>query len=106
MRHKMGLDAVFYDRRHGREVRSSELCVTRLVVPLIAANPHDPPTKFEFDTPESEYDTPLMWSHDLVIGDLGYRSEDCPKFKNWDMDTSINDLVFLRFEELPTEENK
>jgi hypothetical protein len=97
----MGLDAVFYDRRHKREVRSSQLCVTRLVVPLVAADPHDPPTKFEFDKPESEYDIPLMWSHDLVIGDLGYRSPDCPNFKNWDMDTSINDLVFLRFEELP-----
>jgi hypothetical protein len=47
-----------------------------------------------------------MWSHDLVIGDLGYRSPDCPNFKNWDMDTSINDLVFLRFEELPAKEIK
>jgi hypothetical protein len=103
MRVKMGLDAVFYDRSNKREVRSSQLCEVRVGVPLVAANPHDPPDKFEFHNPVDEYDHPLMWSHNLILGEVGYRSDKCSEFMNFDTYTMLSDLVFLRFEELPIE---
>lgn len=33
-----------------------------------------------------------------LIADLCYKSEECPSYCNWDLHTTINDLVFLRFE--------
>jgi len=34
-----------------------------------------------------------------LVSNLGYKSENCPNYQNWDLYTTIDSLVFLRFED-------
>ena len=40
----------------------------------------------------------VLYLREDLISDLCYKSENCPSYCNWDLDTTINDLVFLRLE--------
>ena len=40
----------------------------------------------------------VLYLREDLISDLCYKSENCPSYCNWDLDTTINVLVFLRLE--------
>jgi hypothetical protein len=47
-----------------------------------------------------EEKTPIvLYLKDQVIGEIGYKSEKCGEHQNWDLYTTLNDLVFLRLED-------
>jgi hypothetical protein len=85
---------IFYDRKNKRIVSSKELHKTNYVSTTLCV-----------DSEERSYGAWLgqkkepAYIHEVLIADLAYRSEKCPKYMNHDLFTTINDLVFLRLEE-------
>jgi hypothetical protein len=86
MSEKLGVIAVFYDRKNFREVKNTELCFTNYVVDLA-----------RYDD-ESYKPNKINGFYELVLGELGYKSEKCNTFSNFDLTCMYSDLVFLRFE--------
>lgn len=41
----------------------------------------------------------VLYLREQLISDLCYKSENCPSYCNWDLDTTLNDLVLLRLED-------
>jgi len=77
--------AVFYDRKHGCEVRSDELMSINLGTNLISKDPYEP-----------EEPSGYHWHQ---MGEIGYKSRKCKKDRNWDRALMVHDLVFLRLED-------
>jgi len=116
------MKAIFYDRKNKRDVSSDELHSTKVVREIAVGDSQDgyiptgrrlrpetnePYTKEEFNTAVGQGDwelwpeekTPrVLYLREDLISDLCYKSENCPSYCNWDLDTTINDLVFLRLE--------
>lgn len=46
-----------------------------------------------------EYVAAYLHLSEELIADLCYKSEKCPEYNNWDLHTTLNDLVFLRLED-------
>ena len=63
------IDVLFYDKRNNRQVWASELMEVK-VVNLVGK----------------------------VVGDIGYKSEECSSYKNWNCYTKDKNLIFLRLE--------
>lgn len=78
------MKAIFYDRKHNCEVSNEELMLINLVVDLVNC------TNDDFNGIDSY--------HEYQLGELGYKSENCPDYRNWDIAVMYTDLVFLRFE--------
>jgi hypothetical protein len=123
------MKAIFYDRKNKREVSSSELMEINLVQTFVTVDSDDlmVPTgrricpsggeRMDFiqfkDALESgcfdrfpdwysweEEKNPIaLHQTDKCIGSLGYKSNICGKYQNWDLWCNIEDLVLLRFEE-------
>jgi len=104
---------VFYDRKNKRIVRSNQLFSTNVVAEVIQGDSQEssmlkePLNKLlESDVyvgeDASETPTPapglLSW-HTIQLGDVGYKSEKCPSYQNWDMHCMTSDLVFLDLED-------
>lgn len=53
----------------------------------------------EWHTWPTEKVAKYIHAADVFTDTLVYKSEDCSSYKNWDLVTSVNDLVFLRFED-------
>lgn len=79
--------SVFYDRKNKREVTDKELCFINYVT--------------ELGVVDSSNKNPLkvLASHDQKLGELGYKSKNCPEYANWDLTCMYTDLVFLEFRE-------
>lgn len=80
-----GLIAVFYDRKNKREVKNTELCFINAVVDVARVSDEDPKH--------------IRSSHELQIGELGYKSKDGNLNSNWDLYCMYSDLIFLGFED-------
>jgi len=88
------MDTIFYDRKNNREVKSSELMQINLVE-----------TRLVIDSEEYTRGEWLgqvkhpAYLKEKQIGSIGYKSEKCPKYSNWDLTLHTSDLVFLRLVE-------
>lgn len=89
------LDAVFYDRKNEREVKSSELMGSKVVYGVRTVDADD----LECDH--------CHGARNILIGEVGYKAkgEDVKKFpnwaySNWDFYCMMTDLVFLRFDDM------
>lgn len=83
------MDAVFYDRKHKCEVRLSQLMGTNVVTDVITVDGDDPKWMSRKDD----------WGvKRCQLGDIGYKSAECPDYCNWDRYLMETDLVFLRLE--------
>jgi hypothetical protein len=86
---------IFYDRKHGCEVRADQLCFTNYVVTL--ARTQD---DYEVRNPK---DKTIDGSWELKLGELGYLPDDATdwekKYRNFTRTLNYPDLVFLRFED-------
>lgn len=121
------MDVVFYDRKNKREVSNEQLCHINIVRCFAAIDEDDtfvptgrrltpmgePVTREEYTEGVAKgwYETIPAWNQlkvektpmvihsvDEVVSDIGYKSENCPEYQNWDLHCLANDLVFLRFE--------
>jgi hypothetical protein len=87
--------AVFYDRKHNCEVRSSELCSINLMhYPVTFDDDGEAPCQV---TPDFHKDR--LFTRGVQLGTIGYKSPDCASYKNWDRWLNLDDLVFLKLEE-------
>jgi len=84
--------AVFYDRKNNRTVRSDQLFKIDLTSAYLALEQGTPGTVWA-----GRKKHPAVITEEK-IADLGYKSNSCPSSQNWDLYTSLNDLVFLRLE--------
>jgi hypothetical protein len=82
--------AVFYDRKHHCEVTSAQLCGAKVVESYASCGDAD-----DKQRPALEE----LWNSSRLVGDLGYKTPDCPKYQNWDRYLMTGDLVFLRLED-------
>jgi hypothetical protein len=53
----------------------------------------------EWDSLKKEMTPMVVYPKERVLANIGYKSETCPSYKNWDLYCQDTDLVFLRFEE-------
>lgn len=84
------LNVVFWDRKNKREVRSSQLMFTNVVQHYVTCCDAD-------DAPRPALEE--LSNTQQVIGEIGYKSESCPSYCNWDLYSMEVDLVFIRLEE-------
>lgn len=91
--------AVFYDRKNKCEVTSNKLTRIRLQSDYAAIDNEGYPS----GTPVHELIDKYGKEHLLIatktIGEVGYKTENCPDYKNWDNWCMESDLIFLRLEE-------
>lgn len=81
------MKAIFYDKKNKREVSSDELMPTNVVRTIVGADDQffrDEDSRFPIEE---------------VIGNLCYKTEECPSYQNWDKFLMETDLVFLRLED-------
>lgn len=98
--------ALFYDRKNRCIVRSDELVETKVIAEVIQGDSQetdllvDPLSelmKFEIDGvkgSETVFPGLLSW-HTIMLGEIGYKSKDCPSYMNFDRYCMQSDLVFL-----------
>lgn len=98
--------AIFYDRRNKLMVRSDQLVPTNCVAEVLQGDSQEgsylnkpisellEPEKGRDAEGEYEYPGALTW-HTIQIATLGYKSESCPGYMNFDKQCSLSDLVFL-----------
>ena len=84
--------AVFYDRKNKREVSSEQLVSINCVREIVVGDSDG------YACRKIKPGQQLYLEKDLVA-ELGYKSEDCPDYANWNLYTTTKDLVFLRLEE-------
>ena len=101
--------AVFWDRKNSRTVRSDQLFPTNCIAEVIQGDSQESdylkePLNKLFE-PErvpgeggGEYPGLLSW-HTIQIATLGYKSEKCPSYMNYDLQCLLSDLVFLELVE-------
>lgn len=77
--------AVFYDRRNRRNVTSQELVPIELVRDMVTSDSDD----------RKQPKLKELYNVAISVGELGYKSENCPKIQNWDLYTNLDELVFL-----------
>jgi len=82
--------AIFYDRKHRCEVTSAQLVGTNVVESYASCGDAD-----DRQRPALEE----LWNSSRIIGELAYRTRDCPKHQNWDRYLMTGDLVFLRMDD-------
>ena len=82
--------AVFYDRKHGCEVTSAQLMGANVVESYATCGDSD-----DKQRPALEE----LWNSSRVVGELAYKTPECPKHQHWDRCLMTGDLVFLRIEE-------
>lgn len=103
------MDVVFYDRKNRREVRLSQLVRINLQSEYLSGDSQDHPRSFDDLKPDDVIDPKTgeavghcpgrLWFSPVIAGDVGYKSEKCPSYQNWDLYCLESDLVFLRLEE-------
>lgn len=87
------MKAIFYDRLNKREVSSDQLMPTKLIEEQVVADTEgEAPCKLKLGHHE-------VYVKKVVVAELCYKTDDCPKYMNFDMDTTLSELVFLRLEE-------
>ena len=79
------IKVIFYDRKYDCEVSNDQLVFVNVQTDVISTDRED-------DIVEDR------GYHTLQLGEVGYKSEDCDSFRNWDRFLMVSDLVFLRFE--------
>lgn len=89
------MDVVFYDRKNERKVRASELMLINLVEMRLVIDSEEY-TDGEWLGPDKH----PAYLKEHKLGTLGYKSEKCPKYCNWDMWLLQSDLVYLRIEDV------
>jgi hypothetical protein len=89
------MKAIFYDRKNKREVSSEELMSANLKEEYAVVDGNGLPEHTHLNATIG-LDSYLR---QRVIGELGYKSKECESYKNWDLWTMLNDLVFLRLED-------
>jgi len=80
--------AIFYDRKHDCEVSANQISRINLMVTL---------ARTQEDSERKTHKT-ISSAWEAQLGELGYKSPDCPKTQNWDRWLNYSDLIFLRFE--------
>ncbi len=81
--------AVFYDRKHHCEVTSEQLMGANVVESYATCGDSD-----DKQRPALEE----LWNTQRVVGDIAYKTPECPSYQNWDRCLMTSDLVFLRME--------
>ncbi len=51
----------------------------------------------KWDDLENEKTPIVVYAHERVVSNIGYKSEKCPKHANWDLHCLESDLIFLNF---------
>lgn len=83
------MNVIFWDRKHKREVKSSQLMSTNVVQHYVTCGDAD-------DAPRPALEE--LYNTSQVVGEIGYKSEVCPDNCNWDLYLMEADLVFIRLE--------
>ena len=86
------MKAIFYDRKNKREVSSDQLNNINLVETYLTVDAD------EINSGEWDQKKHKGYLHERKISDLGYKSENCGNHQNWDLHTSLVNLIFLRLE--------
>lgn len=83
------MDVIFYDRRNKREVKASQLFPINFIQKIVVA-----------DTDERKWVSDLdeLSVIEKKLGEIGYKSDNCESYQNWDMWLMESELVFLRLE--------
>jgi hypothetical protein len=88
------MKAIFYDRKNKRQVSSDELMSINFVeVYMVSDSDELSSGKWMGD------DIHPLYYKERQIANLGYKSEECKSYCNWDLSCRDEDLVFLRMEE-------
>jgi len=97
------MKAIFYDRKNKLEVTSEQLKPIKLVRNQLCYD-HDHEGALDSLPPGadmSQGDPRLegFYVRSEPVAELGYRSEKCPTYVNWDLSCNLSDLVFLKLDE-------
>ena len=90
---------LFYDRKNKRQVRSDQLMSINLCESYAAVSDEGFGPGTPVKTLTDKYGDECLVIATRILATIGYKSENCPKYCNWDLWTTINDLIFLNFEE-------
>jgi hypothetical protein len=88
------VEVVFYDRKNHREVKASQLCQINYVETSLVIDSEE----FRGGEWQGQSVHPA-YLQERRVASLGYCSESCPPYRNWDLTAVPEDLVFLRFED-------
>lgn len=92
------MKAIFYDRKNKCEVSSDQLMEISLWETYAAVDNEGFAPGTPVKTLTDEYGEGCLSISTRRIGELGYKSDNCPSYKNWDYWCNTSDLVFLRLE--------
>lgn len=81
--------AIFYDTKNKCEVNSKQLMRINFVTDLLSTDSDDHSSTIGY--------------HRMQLGNIGWRTKECPSCQNWDKWTLEENLVFLRLEDEPEE---
>lgn len=89
---------IFYDRKNRREVSNEELMQTHVMESYagVCDEGMRPGTPLKELT--AQYGEDMVFISRRRVASLGYKSDKCPDYQNWDLMCDDSDLVFLRTE--------
>lgn len=90
--------AVFYDRKNRQEVGSDQLMSIKLMESYAAVDDEGFSQGTPVKTLTEKYGEDCLSIATRQIATLGYKSEKCPSYCNWDLWLNESDLVFLRMD--------
>lgn len=94
------MDILFYDRKNKCNVLASQLVRTKIVRDYLAGDSQETPKSFEDFMPKGKGNMQtdpygrMYWVQEIT-SELGYKSEKCPSYQNYDKHLMQSDLVFL-----------
>lgn len=86
------MKAVFYDRKNKREVINDQLMEINLRERYCVIDAE------EYRSGKWDPSKHQGYIQERQIASLGYKSEKCPSYCNWDLYLNPEDLIFLRLE--------
>lgn len=90
------MDVLFYDRKNDCNVKASQLMEINLVECYGAIDDEGFGAGTPVKTLTEKYGEECHVIGQRVVSKLGYKSEKCPAFCNWDNHLNPSDLVFLK----------
>jgi hypothetical protein len=86
---------LFYDKKNKMNVTSDQLMSTKVVEDYAGICNEGYPTGTSVKELTDKYGDDCLVIREKLIGTLGYKSDKCPEYCNWDMFLMPSDLVYL-----------
>lgn len=83
------MDVLFYDRKNKRQVKLSELVWSNCQDTRLSIDSE------EYNSGEWQQNKHKAYLRQVQTSELGYKTDSCPDYMNYDIDLMQSDLVFL-----------